>query len=137
MRKESDVIIGKHIYGSLYHIDKEIAGDEEKLREIVIEAVRASRATLYEVKSWKFGGKKGGVSVIALVTESHIAIHTWLEYDYATVDVFTCGEHTDPARAIEVIVKALKPKHYVTHYADRSMKVEEAREIKIKSVEAI
>jgi len=53
---------------------------------------------LVEMKSWKFGGKKGGVSVIALVEESHIAVHTWLEYNYATVDVYTCGEHSDPRR---------------------------------------
>ncbi|MEM1927894.1 MAG: adenosylmethionine decarboxylase [Acidilobaceae archaeon] len=125
MHNGRDYIVGKHVYGSLYSIDRELAGDEERLREIVVEAVNASGARLHEVKSWKFGGKKGGVSVIALVTESHVAIHTWLEYEYATVDIFTCGDHTDPARAFEVIVKALKPKHYTAHYADRSMRAHE------------
>ena len=45
---------------------------------------------LVEVNSWKFkGGDKEGVSVIALVLESHIAIHTWPVYNFATVDVYT------------------------------------------------
>ncbi|MCI4437986.1 MAG: adenosylmethionine decarboxylase [Ignisphaera sp.] len=115
-----DRIIGKHVYGNLYDVDLEIAGNEEKLREIVVEASKLANMTLHEVKSWSFGGKKGGVSVIALVLESHIAIHTWIEYRYATVDVYTCGEKSDPWKAFEYIVKQLKPKYYTVNYADRS-----------------
>jgi S-adenosylmethionine decarboxylase len=115
-----DRIVGKHVYGNLYDVDLEIAGNEEKLREIVVEASKLANMTLHEVKSWSFGGKKGGVSVIALVLESHIAIHTWIEYKYATVDVYTCGEKSDPWKAFEYIVKQLKPKYYTVNYADRS-----------------
>jgi len=113
-------VVGKHAYGNLYDIDQEIAGDEEKLKEIVINAVKEANAKLWEVKSWKFGGEKGGVSVIALVLESHIAIHTWLEYKYATVDIYTCGEHTDPKKAFDYVVSQLKPRYYTYNYADRS-----------------
>ncbi len=87
----------------------------------MLNAVKVSNAKLWEVKSWKFGGRKGGVSVIALVLESHIAIHTWNEYNYATVDVFTCGSHTDPEKAFDYILSELKPKDYVKHKADRSL----------------
>jgi S-adenosylmethionine decarboxylase len=116
----SDRIVGKHVYGNLYEIDVSIAENEEKLREIVIEASKLANMTLYEVKSWSFGGKKGGISVIALVLESHIAVHTWIEYKYATVDVYTCGEKSDPWKAFEYIIKNLKPKYYTANYADRS-----------------
>ncbi len=113
-------MVGKHVYGNLYDVDVSIAGDEAKLREIVVEAARKGNMTLYDIKSWSFGGKKGGVSVIALVVESHIAIHTWVEYRYATVDVYTCGENSDPWAAFNHIVKALRPKYYTVNYADRS-----------------
>jgi len=116
----SDRVVGKHVYGNLYDVDLTVAGDEEKLRNTVIEAARIANMTLYEVRSWTFGGKKGGVSVIALVLESHIAIHTWVEYRYATVDVYTCGEQSDPWKAFDYIVKTLKPKYYTVNYADRS-----------------
>lgn len=119
-KENEDRIVGKHVYGNLYDVDLEIAGNEEKLREIVVEASKLANMTLHEVKSWSFGGKKGGVSVIALVLESHIAIHTWIEYRYATVDVYTCGEKSDPWKAFEYIVKQLKPKYYTVNYADRS-----------------
>ena len=112
--------MGKHVYGNLYDVDVSVAGSEEKLRNLVIEAARVANMTLYDVKSWSFGGKKGGVSVIALVLESHIAIHTWVEYRYATVDVYTCGENSDPWKAFDYIVRELKPRYYTVNYADRS-----------------
>ncbi|MEM1541679.1 MAG: adenosylmethionine decarboxylase [Ignisphaera sp.] len=115
-----DRVIGKHVYGNLYDVDIEIAGNEEKLREVVIEAAKIANMTLYDIKSWSFGGRKGGVSVIALIVESHIAVHTWLEYGYATVDVYTCGEKSDPWKAFEYIVKCLNPKYFTVNYADRS-----------------
>ncbi len=115
-----DIVVGKHVYGNLYDCDPKVLADEDLLRRIVIEAARISNMTLWEVRSWKFGGKKGGVSVVALVIESHIAVHTWVEYRYATVDVYTCGANSDPEKAFDYIVKMLKPKRYTKHYADRS-----------------
>ena len=118
--QEEDKIVGKHVFGNLYGIPREIASDEKLLYEVVRKAVDIANMKLVEMKSWSFGGKKGGVSVIALVEESHIAVHTWLEYNYATVDVYTCGEHSDPMKAFEYIVSQLKPKRYQMFYADRS-----------------
>lgn len=118
--KNNDRIIGKHVYGNLYGIDQKIAGNEKALRALVKKAVKAANARLHSIHSWKFKGKKSGISVIALVLESHVSIHTWLKYDYATIDIYTCGEHTDPWKAFEVIKKVLKPKYYTVNYADRS-----------------
>ncbi|MFP3064115.1 MAG: adenosylmethionine decarboxylase [Sulfolobaceae archaeon] len=115
-----DRIIGKHVFGNLYDIDERILVDKEYLEKLVLDAVKIANMKLVEIKSWSFGGKKGGVSVIALVEESHIALHTWNEYKYATLDVYTCGENSDPQSAFEYIVSQLKPKRYQMFYADRS-----------------
>jgi len=119
-RRDMEYIVGKHVYGNLYGCDAEALSDEQLIVSVVMEAVKVARATLMEIRSWKVEGVKGGVSVLALITESHIAVHTWPEYRYAAVDVFTCGDHSDPEAAFEHIVKALKPKWVVRHYADRS-----------------
>ena len=116
----NDRIVGRHVYGNLYDPDPNVIRDEAKLRRIVEEAAKIANMTLVELRSWKFGGLKGGVSVIALVVESHIALHTWVEYNYATVDVYTCGSRSDPWRAFNYIVKELKPREYVVNYSDRS-----------------
>lgn len=115
-----DVIVGKHVFGNLYGIDKDVANDERELKDIVLKAVELSNTKLLDIRVWKLGGKKGGVSVIALVEESHIAIHTWIEYEYATVDVYTCGQNSNPWKAFNYIVSRLKPKYYTVNYADRS-----------------
>ena len=113
-------IIGKHIYSNLYSCSSAAMTDEEELRSIVIEAAKAARMTVWDTKAWKFGGPKGGVSAIALILESHIAIHTWNEFQYATVDVFTCGEKSEPRLAFQHIVERLKPASVTKHFADRS-----------------
>jgi len=122
MRKaiSEDMIVGKHVYGDLYDIDKDVANNEEFLRKAVVKAAEIANMTLVDVKSWRFGGIKGGVLVLALVIESHIAVHTWPEYKYATVDVYTCGMKNDPLKAFEYLINILRPKRYTSNYIDRS-----------------
>jgi len=117
-----DFIVGRHVYANLYGIDSERGWDEKKLREVVVEAAKASNMTLLEVRSWRLGGPKGGVSVIALVLESHIAVHTWPGYGYATVDVYTCGEKSNPAEGLKIIVDYLRPTYYTVGFADRTQR---------------
>ncbi len=116
----SDYIVGRHVFANLYGVDKGKLWDEEYLRRLVEEAVKRARASLVELKSWRFGGRHGGVSVLALVIESHVAIHTWPEYGYATIDIYTCGERSDPWKAFEYMLGELKPRYYIVGYADRS-----------------
>ena len=115
-----DAIIGKHVFGSLYDIIPRAYEDEKWLEGLVKNAATSANATIIESKSWKIEGPKGGVSVIVLVEESHLAVHTWKEYRYATVDIYTCGSHTDPWKAWALLLKELKPKKYTVNYADRS-----------------
>lgn len=49
-----------------------------------------------------------GVTVVFVVAESHLAVHTWPEYGYAAVDVFTCGTTVDTQAAFESLKSDLK-----------------------------
>jgi S-adenosylmethionine decarboxylase len=115
-----EIVVGKHVFGNLYDCSDKLLTDEKKLRKVVLEAVDIARMTLVELKSWSFGGRKGGVSVIALVQESHIALHTWAHYRYATIDVYTCGTESQPEKAFDYIASKLRPKRIAKHVADRS-----------------
>jgi S-adenosylmethionine decarboxylase len=116
----SKQIVGKHVFGNLYNCPVELISDQKFLRQLVLKAVEAAKMNLVSLRSWKFGGEKGGVSVIALIKESHIAVHTWREYNYATVDIYTCGEESKPELAFKIIVDSLKPERVVRYFADRS-----------------
>ena len=113
-------IIGKHVYGNLYGCDTTAINDENSLKNIIIEAAKIAKMTIWDTKVWKFGGEKGGLSALALILESHIAIHTWGELNYCTVDVFTCGDKSAPDLAFEYISSKLKPKSIAMHTANRS-----------------
>uniref|UniRef100_A0A7C5TI74 S-adenosylmethionine decarboxylase proenzyme n=1 Tax=Ignisphaera aggregans TaxID=334771 RepID=A0A7C5TI74_9CREN len=103
------VVFGKHVIGDVYGCEKAKLTDVLYLTKVVKEAANVGNMTLLEIKSWKIGE---GISVIGIVLESHISIHTWPEYNFATVDVYSCGSHTDPEKAFEYIVKALGASHY-------------------------
>ena len=46
---------------------------------------------------------------MAIVSESHLVIHTWPEYGYAAVDIFTCGAPRDPQDAVDVLRRLFTP----------------------------
>jgi len=113
-------LVGKHVYGNLYQCNPSFINNETTLKNLVISAAKVAKMTVWDTKVWKFGGEKGGVSALALILESHIAIHTWNEFHFATVDVFTCGEKSDPVQAFDYIVSEMKPRSVTKHFADRS-----------------
>jgi S-adenosylmethionine decarboxylase proenzyme len=49
-----------------------------------------------------------GISGMIIISESHLSIHTWPEYGYAAVDIFTCGEVIDPQVAHSILREALQ-----------------------------
>ena len=51
-----------------------------------------------------------GVTGFVMIAESHLAIHTWPEYGYAALDVFTCGSNVDPWMASQYLEKRLRAK---------------------------
>jgi len=53
-----------------------------------------------------------GVSGVVNIAESHISIHTWPEYKYAAVDIFTCGDNVKPEEAANLIIQRLEAKDY-------------------------
>jgi len=86
--------LGRQILIELYQCDPAVLNSEERIREILVEATRRSGATIVSHTFHTFNPH--GVSGVVVIAESHVAIHTWPEYGYAAVDVFTCGERIDP-----------------------------------------
>ena len=52
----------------------------------------------------------GGVSGLVLVSGSHISIHTWPEYGYAALDIFTCSDDFSPDEAARMLIEKLEAK---------------------------
>jgi len=44
---------------------------------------------------------------VVVIAESHLVIHTWPEYGYAAVDIFTCGDSVQAEKAAELLIEKL------------------------------
>ncbi|USG99353.1 adenosylmethionine decarboxylase [Thermococcus argininiproducens] len=111
--------IGMHVVLDLYECDPQILDDMEKVEEVLTKAAEVANATIIDKRFHKFSPQ--GVSGVVVVSESHIAIHTWPEHGYAAVDVYTCGDHTMPLKASEYIIKELKCKRPSIVKLDRGL----------------
>lgn len=97
--------LGRHLLLELRICNEEVLDDLDFLKHCLIEAATQSGATVVGESFYHFSPY--GVSGVINIAESHIAIHTWPEYQYAAVDVFTCGEDVDPEKAARLITEKL------------------------------
>lgn len=98
--------LGRHILAEVYGCEFRILNDLDRIREILVSAALSAGAEVRETAFHRFSPQ--GVSGVVVISESHIAIHTWPELGYAALDVFTCGERVDPWVAMDAIVKDFK-----------------------------
>ncbi|MGD8779443.1 MAG: polyamine aminopropyltransferase [Ignavibacteria bacterium] len=86
--------LGKHILVEFLGCNPDIMNDVSKIESAMVEAAENSGATVINSTFHHFSPY--GVSGVVVIQESHLAIHTWPEYQYAAVDLFTCGDTVDP-----------------------------------------
>ena len=78
------------------------------MKDILVGAARACGATIVDVAFHEFN--PFGVSGVVVIAESHLSIHTWPEYRYAAVDIFTCGDVIKPEYAVTYIASRFRCK---------------------------
>ena len=111
-RKAAGLIgfLGKHLLLELKECDREIINNLDKVRNAMVSAARRAKARVVEEAFHEFNPH--GISGMVVIAESHLSIHTWPEYHYAAVDIFTCGELIDPQVAANYLVKKFKSKDH-------------------------
>ena len=108
--------MGKHYLLNLYGCSFERLNDQKYLIDLLENAATVSGATVVQTIFKKFNPQ--GVTVLTLLSESHISIHTWPEKGEAAVDIFTCGK-TNPKIGCDVIIQQLKAKNHTLSYIER------------------
>lgn len=81
--------LGRHILLELYECSADLLRHPADAQRILLEAAHAMGATVVGAHFHAFSPY--GVSGVVVIQESHLTIHTWPEYAYAAIDVFTCG----------------------------------------------
>ena len=98
--------LGRHILVEYYGCSQEILTDAARLEEVVVKAAKDAGATVLNSTFHHFSPV--GTSGVVVIQESHLAIHTWPEFQYAAVDLFTCGDQINPWISYESLKESLK-----------------------------
>ncbi len=101
--------LGRHLLVEYYNCDPKILSDIGLIEDIFVGAAKHSKAHIVDVVFHTFNPH--GISGVVVIAESHLAIHTWPEHCFASVDIYTCGNVVNPWSAYKYILKALKAKH--------------------------
>jgi len=96
---------GIHLLAEFWY--GKIIEDQKEIKRILIEAVKKAGNTPLKITIHKF--QPQGITGIVLLAESHVAVHTWPEYNYVAIDIYTCGDKANPKKALEYLKKQFQP----------------------------
>ena len=97
---------GRHLILDLYDCDPAILDDYEELQRLLETSLVMAKATILRIIGEKF--KPQGVTLLALLAESHASIHTWPCERYCAIDLYTCGDKTQTHKAADFLKQKLK-----------------------------
>ena len=100
--------LGRHLILELLECPAGLLSDPDHVAKVMTRAVELCGATLVQPFFHQFAPQ--GVSGVIIISESHFTIHTWPEYGYAAVDVFTCGDSIDLPAAVQAIKQGFEAK---------------------------
>ena len=114
--------LGRQLLVEYYGCDADILNKVDHVREVMLNAARISGATIVGQVFHRFNPH--GVSGVVVIAESHMSIHTWPEYSYAAVDLFTCGEDVDPYIGFDFLRSELNADRYNIKQVSRGLREE-------------
>jgi len=101
--------LGTQLLVELKDCNHEILKDLNTVREAMVSAAKQAKATIVDVSFHEFS--PFGISGMVVIAESHLSIHTWPEYGYAAVDIFTCGDVIKPEIAVQYLIAQFESKN--------------------------
>ena len=98
--------LGTHLLVDLRDCSTEAIKDLEYVKDSLVKAAKEASATIVDVSFHEFN--PFGISGMVVIAESHLSIHTWPEYGYAAVDIFTCGDLIKPEIAASYLIERFR-----------------------------
>ena len=102
--------LGKHLIIEFHGCNPDVLNDKDILEVHLLEAVRLSGATVITPFFHQFNPH--GVTGVVVIAESHFSVHTWPEYGYCALDIFTCGDDIRPEPAVEFLREKLEAQQF-------------------------
>jgi spermidine synthase len=114
--------------------DPKVLNDVNSIEKNMVDGAKKAGATVINSTFHHFSPY--GVSGVVVIQESHLAIHTWPEWGYAAVDLFTCGE-IDAWISFDYLKKSFKSSSYSAIEMKRgSVNLLQRNDFKIENIRA-
>lgn len=95
------------IIAELYGCKPELISQSGTVKKLINRAIRKSKLT--KIRSHYHQFRPSGVTGVVLLAESHITMHSWPEYEYLALDLFSCGDKKKAITAYKQLLKDFKP----------------------------
>lgn len=97
--------LGHHLLIDCYGCRGAVLADVDAVRSLLRRAAAAFGLTVIAEEFHQYSPQ--GVSGVLILAESHLAVHTWPEREFAAVDLFTCGACPGSSQLAEFLKSAL------------------------------
>ena len=102
-------ISGKHLLVDFFGVKKEKLRDRKQLMRVLCEALKKGGFRIIrKTGSYQFEGGGQGVTGFVLLAQSHAAFHSYPEWGYIALDIYSCGGY-DPEPIARAMEKHLDP----------------------------
>lgn len=99
--------LGTHIILDFYGCNPESLMRVSDVQCAMQKAARLAHFTVVTEEYHQF--EPHGVSGATIIQESHLTLHSWAEYGYASIDIFYCGDNEFVQYGIDSLVESFSP----------------------------
>ncbi len=86
-------ILGKHAIIDLSNCNAETLQDYELIKSLLAQAADIAKVTIIGTMDRYF--TPHGYTAVLVLEESHLSIHTWPEFNYVSIDLYSCNLETN------------------------------------------
>ena len=105
VKKDNLNHLGRHLIAEFWG-GRDIS-DPKEFEKILLKAAVLANTQPLKVFVHKFSPQ--GMTGVVVLAESHITFHSWPEIKYLALDIFTCGNQSDPYKALDHLKSKFKP----------------------------
>jgi S-adenosylmethionine decarboxylase proenzyme len=109
---------GIQILAELHNCDPVLLNDVNLLQELICSSITANGFNLVRVTGHQF--QPAGVTIVAIISESHVCVHTFPESRHVSLDMFHCGsDEKSLIRFLDELQRCLKAEKVASMLVER------------------
>ena len=105
--------VGQEISCVMEGIDNSLLNDNESLKNILLDSLKKEGFGILDVSCHEF--EPQGFTMMVLLSESHLAIHTYPEHNSIYFNMYSCRGPKDSIATFKNFRKALNPSKILYH----------------------